>query len=179
MDPCGHHRQACTCRLRGHANSGAVLPITTRDQQATCRGGGEDSYGEDDAGPQTTADGRQPGERWVGRGGTANNNSYLVIYSDTDLIHPEVIEVTCQWISEGGIWKLVSGMLYISYPTEWIVTCKTSQFWNDCLYLHSISCWVKIWYRASTVMISTIYILTHCGLVMLYGDMDLGQHWLR
>ena len=21
--------------------------------------------------------------------------------------------------------------------------------------------------------------LTHCGLVMLYGDIDLGQHWFR
>ena len=22
-------------------------------------------------------------------------------------------------------------------------------------------------------------VLTHCGLVTLYGDRDLGQHWLR
>ena len=26
----------------------------------------------------------------------------------------------------------------------------------------------------------TLYLaLTHCGLVMPYGDMELGQHWLR
>ena len=36
---------------------------------------------------------------------------------------------------------------------------------------------VKQGARASTRM--ALSQLTHCGLVMLYGDIDLGQHWLR
>ena len=27
-------------------------------------------------------------------------------------------------------------------------------------------------------MLTDLYLLTHCGLVMPYGDLDLGQHWL-
>ena len=27
--------------------------------------------------------------------------------------------------------------------------------------------------------LSDCRLITHCGLVMEYGDMDLGQHWLR
>ena len=26
---------------------------------------------------------------------------------------------------------------------------------------------------------ASVCLLTHCGLVTSYGDMDLGEHWLR
>ena len=38
---------------------------------------------------------------------------------------------------------------------------------NDCMKDFSYITWLQIVF------------LTHCGLVTTYGDIDLGQHWLR
>ena len=38
--------------------------------------------------------------------------------------------------------------------------------------------WVKS-HNASWYLTFFFHILTHCGLVMQYDDIDLGQHWLR
>ena len=33
--------------------------------------------------------------------------------------------------------------------------------------------------RLELMAMSILVLLTHCGLAMPYGDIDLGQHWLR
>ena len=53
---------------------------------------------------------------------------------------------------------------------------------NDAYNWYQLYLSGKVLYKSSIVQLKTVAslsLLTHCGLVMPYGDLDLGQHRLR
>ena len=59
---------------------------------------------------------------------------------------------------------------------------RTRQSYNCLIFTMGIPCnsrWSLYWNRALNALFFFFIQLTHCGLLTPYGDMELGQHWLR
>ena len=86
-----------------------------------------------------------------------------------------------------SIWTvLINPTMHQSHPTRphfvaEICTCVHISLMEWCIvgYLHYGICETNLLCFVRCCVIPMSWLLTHCGLVTPYGDIDLGRHWLR
>ena len=104
-----------------------------------------------------------------------------------------VIEILLMFVPKGSInnipalvqimaWrrpgdKPLSEPKMVRLPTH---ICVTQPQWVNCIiHSHSNKCSWKCFFAEWQPFCSGLSVLTHCGLGTPYGDIDLGQLWLR
>ena len=111
----------------------------------------------------------------------ANSKICLVGYSKPS----NVSEILAEKVNyQGAFSRPFIFTMKIPVPRKMVFLLKWSQgipMFAIPVGLSCISCisWFWVLQGLNCVLISLILWLTHCGLVMPYGDRDLGQPWLR